>query len=100
MVLAGSDFCWPSVRVTLILLHVFFSSLSPFFFFFNVTVLFYSSVTIVFNDIEGLDHKCNNMQKQEEHQLNVEKNYLAENASYKYVSTPKREIWAQLLLCC
>ena len=30
--------------------------------------------------LEGLDHKCNNMQKQEEHQLNMEKNYLAENA--------------------
>ena len=29
---------------------------------------------------EGLDHKWDNMQKQEEHRLNMENNYLAENA--------------------
>lgn len=51
---------------------------------------------------EGLDLKCDNMQKQEEHRLNMENNYLAENAWYKrkYVSALKTELWAQLLLCC
>ena len=51
---------------------------------------------------EGLDRKCDDMQKQEEHQLNMENIYLAENAWYKhkYVSTLKTELWSQLPLCC